>query len=73
MRLSDTKIVKFIDIWHQLFKAVHFVYYKNHRLMGTAKHIRHLRIRILKSLTYICDKHDHICRINRYLRLLSHL
>ena len=26
-----------------------------------------------KSLTHICDKNDHICRINGDLRLLSHL
>ena len=71
-RFSDSKIIKFIYIHHVLLMAVHFVDYKAYRLATAAEHICHLGVRIHKSLADICNKNDHICRINGDLCLLSH-
>ena len=72
-RFSDTKVIKFINVHHIFLNAVYLVYNKNDRFLAAAQHICNLRIRIHKSLLYICDKYDNIGSVDRNLCLLSHL
>ena len=71
-RFSDSKIVKLIYVHHIFLVAVYLVNYKTYRLAAAAEHVCYLSIRIHKTLAYICDKNDHVCRINGDLCLLSH-
>ena len=71
--IANPQIIKFIDIRHVFLEAVHFVYNQNHRLVGTAQHIRHLGICIHQSLLDIYHKQNNICRVNGDLCLLPHL
>ena len=72
-RFSYSQIIKLIDIHHVFLDTVYFIYDQNNRFLASAQHIRYFCIRIHKSLLYICNKHDHVCCINRNLRLFSHL
>ena len=72
-RISDSKIIKLIDVRHIFFKIIYLVYYKDDRLSGTPEHIRHFRIRIYKALSYVSDKNDHICSLDCNLCLFPHL
>ena len=72
-RLSDSKIIKFIDVHHIFLNAVNFIYNKNDWFLASAKHICHFCIRINKPLLHVCDKHNDIRSINRDLCLFSHL
>lgn len=72
-RLTHAKIVKFIDVHHQLFKAVHLVHRQNHRLFRAPQHVGDLRVRILQPLAHVHKKNNDIRRIDCHLRLLTHL
>ena len=72
-RITNTQVVELIDIRHELVEVINLVDHQNHGLAGFAQHIRHLGIRVHQSLTYICDKNDHVRRSDRDLRLLTHL
>ena len=73
IRLPDSQVIKFINIRHVFFKAVHFVDNKNHRFPGTAQHVTDLGIRILQPLFHIRDKHNDIGGCNCNFSLLTHL
>ena len=47
---TDTQIVKFVNIRHILLETVYFVDYQYHRLVGTAQHVRHLRISGMRAI-----------------------
>ena len=49
-RITDTEVIKFIDICHALLKIVYFINNKYNRLMGPPQHVRHLGICIDQSL-----------------------
>ena len=71
--LADSQIIKFINIHHIFLNAVHLIHCKYHWFAAAAKHICNFRIRIHKSLMYICNKDNDICSINSDLSLLPHL
>ena len=73
IRVSDSKIIKFVDVRHKFVKIIYLVHCKNHRLFRAAQHICNLGVCIYKPLSHICNKNNHICRIYRNLRLLPHL
>ena len=73
MRITDSKIIEFIDIRHIFIIIVYLINDKHHRLLCTAQHICYLGVRIHKSLMHIHHKDDDICGINGDLRLLPHL
>ena len=72
-RITDSQIIKLIDIRHVFLEAVYFVDYQNHRLVGTAQHIRYLGICIHQSLLDIYHKQNHVRRVDGDLCLLPHL
>ena len=71
--LADSQIIKFINIHHIFLNAVHLIHCKYHWFAAAAKHICNFRIRIHKSLMYICNKDNDIRSINSDLSLLPHL
>ena len=73
MRISNSKIIEFVNIRHIFVIIVNLIHDKHHRLLCTAKHVCHLGIRIHKSLMHIHHENDDICGINGNLCLLSHL
>ena len=72
-RFSNPEVIKLVYVHHIFLHAVHFVYYKDNRFSASSEHVCHFGIGIYKPLVHVRDKHDHICRINGNLRLLSHL
>ena len=73
MRITDSKIIEFVDIRHIFIIIVYLINDKHHRLLRTAQHVCHLGIRIHKSLMHIHHEDDDICGINGDLCLLPHL
>ena len=73
MGLPYAQIIEFIYIRHILFKAVHLVDHQYHRFMGTPEHIRNLGVRVHKSVLYVHQKNNHVCRVNGNLGLGPHL
>ena len=72
-RITDSQIIKLIDIRHVFLEAVYFVDHQNHRLVGTAQHIRYLGICIHQSLLDIYHKQNHVRCVDGDLCLLPHL
>ena len=72
-RIAETQVIKLIHIRHELLKTVHFIDDQKYRTSGTPEHIRHLEIRIHKSLPYIGQEQDHVGGHNSCLRLFPHL
>ena len=73
IRITDTEVIKLIDVCHALLKIVYLINNKHDRLVGTPQHVRHLRICIDQSLLAVYHKHNNVCRIDRDLRLIPHL
>ena len=72
-RITDAQVVKFIDTGLILYKVINLVDHQDHALMTSSEHVRHFGVGIHEALLQICQKEDHIRRIDCNLRLLPHL
>ena len=73
MRLSDAKVIEFINIHHLTVEVVDFVDHQHNRLAASSQHISYFCIGIYKTLAHVGNKDDNVCRVDGDLRLISHL
>ena len=72
-RVTEAKIVEFIDIGFHLFEIINLIHGKDNGFMCFSQHGSHLEIRIHKAHPKIRQENDHIRGFDRDFRLLAHI